>query len=92
MLLHRYKDITFIWAQSPDVALRLIRLAREKERDERIFQQWVAQLPVMAFAGTFTSFKDYKDRVTGANIDLRSTAEIIEEVNEIEKLFQEGGE
>lgn len=61
------------------------------ERDERIRQQWVAQLPVMAISGKSISFADYKDKVTGANIDRRSTAEILAELEDIERELQEGG-
>lgn len=63
----------------------------EKDREERIFQQWVAQLPMMAFSGKPISFADYKDRVTGANIDRRPTAEILAELDDLERELQEGG-
>lgn len=72
--------------------LALIKKAREETRNERIFQQWVVQLPWMGYTGSFTSFADYKDRVTGANIDRRSTAEIMAEIDEIERQLQEGGD
>lgn len=91
MLLHRYNNIEFILQLDVDIALELIRKAREKDRDERIFQQWVAQLPMMAFTGTVVSFADYKDRVTGANIDRRPTAEIEKDLDEVERSLQEGG-
>ena len=61
------------------------------ERDERSRQQWVAQLPVMAISGKSISFADYKDKVTGANIDRRSTAEILAELDDLERELQEGG-
>jgi hypothetical protein len=63
----------------------------EKDREERIFQQRVAQLPMMAFSGKSISFADYKDRVTGANIDRRPTAEILAELDDLERELQEGG-
>lgn len=63
----------------------------EKEREDRIFLQWTAQLPLMAYSGKYVSFADYKDRVTGANIDRRSTAEILAELDEVERELQEGG-
>lgn len=63
----------------------------EKERDERLFQQWTAQLSVMAYSGNHVSFAEYKARVTGANIDRRSTAEIMHELDELEKQLMEGG-
>lgn len=74
-----------------DIGIALIDTALEKNRDERLFQQWVAQLPVMAITGKVVSFSVYKDRVTGANIDRRSTAEIINEIDEVERELEEGG-
>ncbi len=65
-----------------DLGLELIRKALEQERDDRIFQQWTAQLPVMAYTGKNISFAAYRDRVTGANIDRRSVAEIQKEIDE----------
>lgn len=56
-----------------------------------MFQQWVAQLPVMAITGNPISFSDYKDQVTGANIDRRPRPEIEQELDEVEKEIQEGG-
>lgn len=64
--------------------------AKEKEREERIFQQWVAQLPYMD-KQNFVSFEDYKNKLTGANIDRRSVAEIEAELAEVEQRLQEGG-
>lgn len=63
----------------------------EKNREERIFQQWVAQLPWMNNEN-FISFPDYKDRVTGANIDRRSVAEILADISEVEAQLQKGGD
>ena len=70
----------------------LILKAMEKERDDRLFQQWVVQLPVMAYTGKPVSFSEYKDRVTGANIDRRPVAEIEAELDAVEKELQKGGE
>ena len=64
--------------------------AKEKEREGRIFQQWVAQLPYMD-KQNFVSFEDYKNKLTGANIDRRSVAEIEAELAEVEQRLQEGG-
>lgn len=65
-----------------DVGISLIHKALEQERDARIFQQWTAQLPIMAYTGKSISFAEYRDRVTGANIDTRSVAEIQREIDE----------
>ena len=62
----------------------------EQERDERLFQQWVVQLPYMG-QERYISFADYRDKLTGANIDRRSVAEIMAELNEVERQLQKGG-
>lgn len=64
----------------------------EKEREARIFQQWVVQLPIMSYTGKLVSFSEYKDRVTGANIDRRPVAAIEAELAAVEKELQRGGE
>lgn len=69
----------------------MILEALEKTRDERIFQQWVVHLPWMD-RDSFLSFKDYKDRITGANIDRRSVAEIEADLAEVEAQLQRGGD
>lgn len=74
-----------------NTGVELILKAMEKNRDERIFQQWVAQLTWMD-KDSFVSFSDYRDKVTGANIDRRSVAEIEAELAEIEAQLQRGGD
>ena len=71
--------------------MALILKAKEKSREERFFLQWVSQLPWMG-SDNFVSFADYKDRVTGANIDRRSVAEIEADLREVEAQLQGGGE
>ena len=73
-----------------DTGLALVLKALEKNRDERIFQQWVAHLPWMG-PENFVSFADYRDRITGANIDRRSVAEIEADLAEAERQLQRGG-
>ena len=91
MLLHRYHNIEYILQLDTETGLALITKAVEKEQEDRIFQQWVAQLPIMAYSGVNISFADYKDRVTGANIDRRPAAEILKELDDLERELQEGG-
>ena len=73
-----------------ETGLGLIVKALEQERDDRIFQQWVVQLPHMS-KENYISLADYKDRLTGANIDRRSVAEIMAEMDEVERQLLEGG-
>lgn len=89
-MLHRYHNIEFILQLDANTGAPLILEALEKEREERIFQQWTAQLPIMAYSGKYVSFADYKDRVTGANIDRRPTAEILAELEEVERELNGG--
>lgn len=91
MLLHRYHNIEYVLQMDAEIGLPLIERAIMKDRDDRIFIQWVAQLPVMAYTGESVSFADYKDRVTGANIDRRSTAEIMRDLDAVEAELQKGG-
>lgn len=88
-MLHRYHNIEFVLQTDLDTGLQLISKAIEKDRDDRIFQQWVAQLPMMGMTGTVVSFADYKDRVTGANIDRRPVAQIMVELDEVENRIKE---
>lgn len=90
-MLRRYHNIDFVLQLDVTTGLELIAKAMEKEREDRIFQQWVVQLPVMAYSGKSVSFADYRDRVTGANIDRRNTAELMKELDEVEAELQKGG-
>lgn len=73
-----------------ETGLQLIRKAKDQEREARIFQQWVAQLPIMSIGGDIISFDDYRDRVTGANIDFRPTEDILQELEDVESRFEGG--
>lgn len=90
-MLHRYHNIEYVLQSNLDLGLALIDKAIEKDRDERLFQQWTAQLPVMALTGEVVGFADYKNRVTGANIDRRPTADINRELDDVERELREGG-
>lgn len=90
-MLHRYHNIEYVLQLDIDTGALLIAKAMEENREARIFQQWTAQLPVMAFSGEVISFADYKARVTGANIDRRPASEIDKELDEVERIIKEGG-
>ena len=69
-----------------ETAMNVIEKAREKEKENRYFLQWVVQLPNME-QETFVSFETYLDRVTGRNIDKRPISECMAEIEEIKKKF-----
>ena len=70
-----------------DSASRIIEKAREKEKENRLFLQWVVQLPNMT-KESFVSFESYLDKVTGRNIDNRPISECMAEIEEIKKKFK----
>lgn len=88
LLLHRYGDMQFIMNMRVPDFLLLIAKAKEKEQEERYFQQWVVQLPHMG--DNYISFEDYVDELTDRNLDLRPVDEILKESQEIEKRLKGG--
>lgn len=65
------------------------KASTEQLRD-RIRMQWVVLLPYMSMEMLqFMSFEDYYDAATGRNLDLRPTAAILAEVEEIRKEMRE---
>lgn len=87
LLLHRYGNIEYIMHLDIGSAMRVIDKAREKEKENRYFLQWVVQLPNMT-KETYLSFESYLDRVTGRNIDRRPVSECMAEIEEIKKKFK----
>lgn len=64
----------------------ICKMIREKNEEEKAFRQWLALLPAMAARLIkFIDYKDFKDQITGQNIDLRPKEEILKEVYEIRK-------
>lgn len=87
LLLHRYGNLEYIMQMDIGSAMRIIDKAREKERENRFFLQWVVQLPNMT-KETYMSFESYVDKVTGRNIDTRPVSECMAELEEIKKMFE----
>lgn len=68
-----------------DDAVEFIVLAKNKELEDRLFMQWVVQLPWMSSEDdSYISFEDYRDRLTGKSICMKSKAEILAESLKIE--------
>lgn len=86
LLLHRYGNLEYIMQLDIETAMNVIEKAREKEKENRYFLQWVVQLPNMG-KNNFVSFESYLDRVTGRNIDMRPISECMAEIEEIKKKF-----
>ena len=62
-------------------ALELINLALEDEMRKEKRQEWLHLLPLMITADKYMDFESYYEKVTGRGIDLRSTEEIIAEID-----------
>lgn len=61
-------------------------IAVEKDKEDRIREEWVAQLPFMSLQMLqYQSFNDYKDNRLGKNIDTRPAEEIIKEIEELHR-------
>ena len=66
--------------------IKFVLNALETERKEQIQRQWTALLPFMALkCFQYLSFDSYYEKCTGANIDLRTTEEIIADIEETHK-------
>lgn len=89
MLLRRYQNIDYILRMKYDEFIEFYNLAKEKEKEERFFLQWVQQMPFMS-KDNFVPFEDYKTRLSGKNVDRRSTQEILADIDEIERTLERG--
>ena len=81
LLLRRYHQLDFIKELSLEDFLEIVELAMEEEKKEKHRQEWLHLLPLMITTGKYMSFENYYDSVTGKNIDMRSTEEIIAEID-----------
>lgn len=79
LLLHRYHTLDF------DLEImdfcELVMLAIEEENKAKKRQEWLALLPVMITMDKYKSFEEYYDLITGKNIDMRSTVDIIADID-----------
>lgn len=84
-LLHRrYSNVDLILQMSIEDFCRFIKIAREKETDERIHAQWVSMLPLMSMQQLkYMSYEEYKKQCLGENIDTRPADEIIKELEDL---------
>lgn len=62
---------------------RFILNAKEEERKEQVRKQWTSMLPLMSMQYLkYMPFEEYYEKCSGANIDLRSTEEILADIEE----------
>lgn len=69
-----------------DIAYSLFAEIRQKQRENRVWQQWVQLLPHMVLKRmNFIEYEDFKNRVTGSDIDTRPVEEIMADVEEVRR-------
>lgn len=72
-------------------ALPKIVAAVNADLEDKIYQMWLQFLPNMN-RNNYVSFADFRDSITGANIDRRSNEEILAEVEEVRRRLGNGSE
>lgn len=88
LLLRRYH--TFNLDLGIEEFCEIIMLAIEEENKERKRQEWLALLPLMLTSDKYKSFEEYYDLVSGKGIDLRSTEDIIADIDAAHKRVEDG--
>lgn len=63
-------------------------IAIEKDKEERIHQEWCAMLPQFM---RYVPFREFYDMETGANIDWRPAEVIMAEIDAMHKGGESGG-
>ena len=87
LLIRRYHSLDFIKDMELMEFLQFINLARKKENEDKLWQQWCGMLPQFS---KYTTFNEFKDSMSGANIDMRKTDVIIKEIEDIHRKKEEG--
>ncbi len=87
LVLHRYSNSNYVMHLPIAEGVLFLRKAIEKDKEEKIFRMWTAQLPFMS-KETYVPFEEYCDNLTGKNICRKSNEEIIREAEEIEKKIE----
>ena len=66
--------------------IEFVLKAKEEERKEKVKKQWTAMLPLMSIQYLkYMPFEEYYEKCTGTNVDLRSTEEILADIEETHK-------
>jgi len=89
LLLKRYGRYEFPEMKF-DEFIEFIVLAINKEKEDRIRGEYLALLPSLAQSGHYMTFDAFYEKMTGADIDWRSSEEILREAEEIQEKFANG--
>ena len=89
LLLKRYGRFDFPEMKFEEF-IEFIVLAINKDKEDKIRGEYLALLPVLAFRGQYMTFDKFYEKMTGADIDWRSSEEILKEAEEIQEKFANG--
>lgn len=88
LLLRRYHDMDYIMKMELLDFISFCKVAVEKDREERLHQEWCAMLPQFI---RYVPFREFYDMETGANIDWRPAKEIIAEIEAMHERSEDRG-
>jgi hypothetical protein len=87
LLLRKYHNINYIMSMEAVEFITFLEKALCIDTEDKLFQMWLQRFTLMD-KDTYISFKDFRSNAMGENIDKRSTTEILEEIEEVEALFE----
>lgn len=90
LLLRRYHTLDFVKTMELDEFCSFLILAIEKEKKDQVEKQYLALLPILTLRGKYMPFDEFYNTMTGANVDWRSTDEIIAEIDALHERVKHG--
>lgn len=76
--MRRYHSIDFLNGMDIITLCKFLKLAIDKDKEDRLFIQYCAMLPQMS---KYILFDEFMDMMTGRNIDMRSEEDIRASIN-----------
>ena len=89
LLLHRYGRFDFPEMKF-DEFIDFVVLAINKDREDKIREEYLSLLPSLIQSGHYMTFDAFYEQATGANIDWRSSEDILKEAEAIQEKFRNG--
>lgn len=88
MLLNRYNNIEFVLSLDVEDGVDLITKAIEQKQEDYLMQRWITHYQHEV---SFNEFKE-KLNITNTPADARTKDEILDEIEEIRKLFNKAAD
>lgn len=81
-ILHRYHSLQILEDLQPLELIKILDYGMQLEKEENLFKMYCGMLPKLM---KYISFDEFKNVMTGANVDWRSADVIISEIEEAHK-------